>query len=644
MSSQYGRWNFDGAPFTPGFSERVSTALTPYGPDGENSFEKDGVLWLHQAFHTTTESLNERQPHVLPDGTVLSWDGRLDNRKELIAELNGGLSQSNTDLSIVVVAYEHWSTGCFRKLRGDWAFAAWSPRERSLVLAVDIVGVRHLYYSTAHDHIAWSSIFDPLVLFADKPLGFEEEYFAGLYASFPAAHLTPCTGIHRVPPGCFVTLTPEKRRVMRYGDFDGSKKIRYRTDTEYEEHFRTVFGEAVRRRLRSQFPVVAELSGGMDSSSIVCMADHVEHAANVETISYYSDIEPHWDEKPYFEEVERLRGHVGLHINVDPKKSASLAEDPNQITFSPGSSLAGDEMIDHMRHLGSRVVLSGIGGDEAMGGVPTPIPEIEDLLVRGRWKTMARQLQAWALIQRRPWFHLLWEVGIQFLPPSLSRLPKHRHVVDWLSHAFVRRNSRAFLGYERRRKIFGPLPTFQENLSALETLRRQLGCVALHPGYPFEKRYPFLDQDLLAFIYAIPREQLVRPGQRRSLMRRAMRGIVPDAVLNRKRKAFVSRSPLEAIAERYPALADRSDGMISGGLGMVVPEAFAHAIKNALEGKQVPIVPMLRTIAIEEWLRALSANGLLNGSRIRVPFDSETMTKPNIEVSNTGPDAKRLEA
>src|SRR5262249_59217617 len=112
-----------------------------------------------------------------------------------------------------------------------------------------------------------------------------------------------------------------KQTVSKYWDFDPSKRISYPTDAEYEEHFRIVFGEAVRRRLRSDSPILAELSGGMDSSSIVCMADTIIARADAETprldtVSYYNDSEPNWNERPYFTKVEEKRRRTGCHIDV----------------------------------------------------------------------------------------------------------------------------------------------------------------------------------------------------------------------------------------------------------------------------------------------------------------------------------------
>ena len=109
----------------------------------------------------------------------------------------------------------------------------------------------------------------------------------------------------------------------------------------------------------------------------------------------------------------------------------------------------------------------------------------------------------------------------------------------WLQSSFVKHHRAALSGYPFRTKLLGPLPSFQGNMRTFDALQRQLACKALPLEPPFEKRYPCLDRSLLEFIFAIPREQLVRPTQRRSLMRRALVGIVPEEILNRKAKAFL---------------------------------------------------------------------------------------------------------
>jgi asparagine synthase (glutamine-hydrolysing) len=275
MSAQFGRWNLDGRPVDSQYLERVATALGPYGPDGGSFYHNTNISILYYAFHTTKESRLEAQPHISASGAVITWDGRLDNRLDLIVELRDSLTANSTDVAIVGAAYEKWGITGFAKLIGDWALSVWSPVNRSLLLAKDPIGTRPLYYSFDTDQIAWSTILDVLVRLAGKTFALDEEYIAGWLSMYPATHLTPCLGVHSVPPSSSVLLRPGKQVVSKYWDFDPKSTIRYRTDVEYEEHFRTVFTTAVQRNLRSDRPVLAELSGGRDSSSIVCMADEI---------------------------------------------------------------------------------------------------------------------------------------------------------------------------------------------------------------------------------------------------------------------------------------------------------------------------------------------------------------------------------
>ena len=160
-------------------------------------------------------------------------------------------------------------------------------------------------------------------------------------------------------------------------------------------------------------------------------------------------------------------------------------------------------------------------------------------------------------------------------------------------------------GYPSRVKVSKSLPSFQESLSTLEGLRRQLHCVALPSDPAHEIRYPYLDRDLLEFLYAVPREQLVRPGQRRSLMRRALVGIVPDELLNRRRKAFVARSPIAAISAECTSLAASSQHMVTSSLGIIDSARFSETVRKARHGQPSRIMTLMRTIGIEFWLRGL---------------------------------------
>jgi asparagine synthase (glutamine-hydrolysing) len=604
MNAQFGRWNFDGGDIGGSYIHKVQSLIAPYGPDKRGCYLDRNVYMLGCQFFTTKESRQETQPFVTATGAVISWDGRLDNRQELLAELPEKLTSDAADLSLVAAAYRYWSSGCFSRLIGDWAVAIWNSTAQSLTLAKDPVGTRHLYYRLDRHSVTWSTILDPLVLLGDGRLRLEREYLAAWLSDSPALHLTPYVGVQSVEPSSLLQITRKGLQRKRYWDFDCAKKIHYRRDEDYEEHFRSVFAQAIRRRLRSDRPVLAELSGGMDSSSIVCTADSlVREWPALETISYFNDSDPNWDERPYFECVEKQRGRTGCHINLNSAGSPHPKLDAESFSLAPNSLLKRSdldrEFADCFDQTGARVLLSGFGGDEVMGGVTTPIPELADLLVGLRVGLLARQLKYWALNKRKPWVHLLGDTLRSFLPPPR---PNCGEVPLWILPGFAKKYREAMEGYPARLRFFGPRPSFQENLHSIASLRRQLANSSFSTRPLYESRYPFLDRDVLIFICALPREQLLRPNHRRSLMRRALRDILPLKVLERKRKAFAVKNSMLAIAEYWATVVDHKHPMLASQLGIIDQTALAACVQKMNRGEDVNVVALRRTLAMECWL------------------------------------------
>ena len=608
MSVLFGIWNFDDANIAEEYLLGIRATLSSYSSDGKSEYSGSDIHLIHLPFHVTRESEDESQPFVTPSGQVLLWDGRLDNRQELIRSLRKELRGDLTDAALAAGALESWGTDGLRKLVGDWALSLWNPKEQSVVLAKDFLGAKQLYYTIGRNFFAWSTLIDPLLL-PNKPFQLQEEYLAGWLSQFPAAHLTPFAGIHAVPPSSAVFFRRAKIAVRRYWDFDPGERIRYRDDREYEEHFRNVFGESVRRRLRSSTPVLAELSGGMDSSSIVCMADAlVAHGfvetPRLDTISYFDDSETNWNELPFFARVERERGRAGRHVALDFRTQWRSSFDHRTFAATPGSGVRLNDNSGYRQSLRSgeyRVLLQGVGGDEVLGGVPAATPELADLLRAGNVRLFLCQLTAWALACKIPAFQLFADTIRQFFPPHRVFIG----TIPWLRSDFARRNANVLRGYDRRFTVFGPRPSFQANLAALDSLRRQIASRGLSPEEKVERRYVYLDRDVLEFLYAIPREQLLRPGQRRSLMRRALVGIVPDEILKRKRKAFISRAPVVAIQQEWTYLQTLTENMVCARAGIVDAAVFRQSLRKASNGEDIPIVAALRTVLLEAWLTHL---------------------------------------
>lgn len=630
MSVQFGICNFDAKPINPQELEEVRSTLAPYGPDDEGYICQGNIAVVYRAFYTTSESRREKQPHVLQSGGIITWDGRLDNRSDLIKQLGGRLSSDSTDLEIVAEAYARWETACFRRLIGDWAFSVWDPKNQTITLAKDFVGTRHLYYILKKECVAWCTILDPLVHMLQRPIQLEEKYVAGWLSFFPPADLTPYVDIRAVSPSSFVCIGGRQVSNKRYWDFDPAKRICYRSDAEYEEHFRLVLSEAVRRRLRSDSPVLAELSGGMDSSSIVCMADAIIEKENnvatrLDTVSYYTDVEPNWEERPFLERIEAQRGRIGSHIEVRPEDTFRLEFDISRPAATPTSgsclSEASQSFARLLRANHNRTLLSGTGGDEFTGGIADPIPELANLLVELRLGSLTHQVKAWALEKRKPWLGIFGATVAKFFS-SRTKSDSQLSPIPWLKLDFARRNNHAIHGYKVRWNVFGPRPSVQDHKRTLYALQRQLAADSLSSSPPFEKRYPYLDRDFLEFICAVPPEQLVRPGQRRSLMRRALAGHVPQEVLFRRRKGHIARSPMVGISSNYSSISVLCRDMRSARIGFTDETATSALLLKVRQGLEVPIIPFMRTLALEWWLRNLESFGIVEFDRANEPGPS----------------------
>lgn len=654
MSMQFGRWNFEGPAPPSEYIDKVNATLAPYGPDSNESYSQGGIKILYRAFHTTKESYRETQPHVFASGAVLTWDGRLDNRADLIGELHDVVTFNSADVEIVAAAFERWGDKCFGKLIGDWALSIWNPRERSVLLAKDAIGTQHLFYSFDDKQLTWSTILDPLVLFAGKTFMICEEYIAGwLTDQFPAPRLTPYVGIQAVPPSCSVLLRSgkygTKHTITKYWDFDPTKRISYRTDAEYEEHFRSAFATAVQRRLRSDRPVLAELSGGMDSSSIVCMADLImgvgapvgtRHSPlatfpvecpRLDTISWFGDfyahLEPDTNQFHWISKVEQKRGRTGFHINLNelrelrskqtrPQRPFMSAFDSGGFACTPAPRTLSRLFKLYAAHIasqGHRVTISGVGGDHVTGREPTPMPELQNLVARGRLVTLARQLNTWAIQIRRPRMRLLYEAVRDFFPRR--NITKDIFSAPWLAFDFIHRNHAGLCDCRTRVKFLSHLPSFQYNLDGLDSERRLAAYWDLNPNLIREVRFPYLDRDFLSFMYAIPREQVVRAGQRRFLMRGALVGIVPDEVLNRKQKAF-RRPVAETEKENNRSVellrsVDIGHHMLSGSLGIIDPSRFTEALQKVRPKEEALMHMLTVTLKLESWLRHLASQEIL---------------------------------
>ena len=631
MSVQAGIWNFDGKPTDHELVRRLKDSLRCQGPDGGTCYIDGSVALLYHAFHTTAESRKETQPYLSREGSVLTWDGRLDNRDELILELRNDLDADSTDLAIVACAFDRWGTDCFRRIVGDWGLSIWLPRTRQLLLAVDYMAVRHIFYSLTDCELRWSTDLSALVLHSSQKLHINDEYIGGYFAHEPDAHLTPYREICEVPPGQFVRVRSGKWSTGRFWHFEPKQSIRYKSDSEYEEHFRQLFRQSVVRRLRSDSPILAELSGGLDSSSIVCMADDIlarEHAQapRLDTLSYFDPSEPGADDVQFFPKIEQKRARIGAHIDL-----SALGNHPCSFQYShfvplPGYTGAGraleDQRAEIMQRGGYKTVLSGIGGDEFMGGIPDPHPHLADLLLTVDLVKFAKELAAWSMIKRKPWIQLLLAALTNLLPTRLSQhLVKKARPETWIEPTFARRTKIPI-------RLLGPSitgcrvwrPSQRSYVRGLLLMAAKMAKLD-SPVHALEDvRYPYLDRDLLMFILAIPADQLLRPGDRRSLMRRSLVNYVPSEVLGRRTKQTGARTHICTIEKNWTELQCLFDSPLTAQLGYLNPERFLTSLHGLRHGTMVHISRLQRAISLELWTRDLASRRIIDNMATTTPF------------------------
>jgi asparagine synthase (glutamine-hydrolysing) len=403
--------------------------------------------------------------------------------------------------------------------------------------------------------------------------------------------------------------------------------IKYRTDSEYEDQFFALFQQSVARRTADGDPILAQLSGGMDSTSIVCMSDYIRQSDDcstndlLDTISYLSPSEPNWDEEPYITATEARRGKIGIHLEVLSSEGMAEAPSPEagRILF-PGvtAAVTGFQARFRAAMKGKeyRVILSGIGGDEVLGGIPTPGPELANYLLRLDLSTLFSQALKWSVALRIPIVGLLVDTARLATSLALAETGSVPLQPEWLAPRLRKLENSAFDSEFRLVERVRSLPSTLSNGQAWSTILETLPNLWPAPGIRYEYRYPYLDRDLVDFLFRIPPQQITRPGRRRSLMRRGLKCILPTEVLERRRKAYISRGPIVALQNSRSPIESLLGNPVLGEMGWIDSKALRLFAEAVLSGHDITRWSLLlRALTVEIWLRSASTRHL-NSSRL----------------------------
>jgi len=626
MSALAGILNFGSAaaPVNEYDLAKLGATLDSRGPDGGFDVVSGNVGMSYRAYHTNRESRLEVQPLVSREGHMLTWNGRLDNRDDLIRQLK--LSPTIPDLSIVMASYLKWEKDCFSRLVGDFCLALWDNRLRVLYLVRDVAGTRALKYHLDRDRIVWSTETAALLALQNRAWEIDEEYIAAAMSLSPISQRTPYKNILSVKPAHVLTVKATGEvRTERFWRLDPSKVIRYSSDEQYQEHALEVFSEAIRCRLRADRPVFAELSGGLDSSSIVCLADRLikkgeAQAPGLETVSHVFDECPTADERRYIQLVEAQRQIPGNHIkDEDFQLLAPLPDDvaivtPNPVVLSFGLH-SGIQKA--MGHAGSCVLLSGLGGDQMFGGVSGAYPEVADLLASARFLTLNRRLRAWSKAMKRSYAGLLWkDAVVRQFPQRWQTVTAGRvaQLPPWYNGDFSRRMKlqERMLAKDRLRSF--PTHSSRDQARGFLSAVKSISSCWRTEQFGIEVTYPFAHRPLVEFLQAIPLDQLMRPGENRVVMRRMLAGILPDEIAARRTKGNPREAIFRAVARESGRLRSVFENSQLCARGYIDKETMLAALDRARHGYETHSAFLVQTISLEFWLRDLETRDSLTKS------------------------------
>jgi asparagine synthase (glutamine-hydrolysing) len=536
-----------------GLVRRMTGLLAHRGPDGEGIWVKPGVGLGHRRLAIVDLSPTGAQPMSSQDGRfTIVFNGEIYNFRELRAELEakGVQFRSTSDTEVMLEAYRTWEENCVEHFRGMFAFAIWDNDQKELFFARDRIGKKPFFYRTLADgSVTFASEMKALIPL--EPVTIDEgaiRLFIGLqYVPSPR---TGFNEIHSLPPGHRGIVRSGEVRTEPYNDWNA---LRVRDVKNADEQIRSRLEDAVRLRLLADVPVGAFLSGGVDSAAVVALASkHVNRPLRTYTMGF-PDIG--MDERAEAREIAHAFHTDHQEFEAKPGDLARLAEQVIAQYDAPYADSSALPLMLLAEQTANEVkaVLTGDGGDELFGGYR-------------RYTAYQRALQLAAV------------PGASGISMSLARIasivshdPRLVRMGETIAaggidanHAYAELFCGSYFSSAAAKELLQPaFLTQTEKENPISFIVAQMGSsgepteralrfdlTSYLPddlnvkmdratmAHGLEARSPFLDQEMVAFALGLPVSEKVSGGQTKIALKRALKGIVPDAVLDRPKRGF----------------------------------------------------------------------------------------------------------
>lgn len=577
---------FYGTPDTPvprhTLLQRMIGAIRHRGPDAQGVFADQRVGLAHARL-SIIDLASGQQPMANADGTIhVTFNGEIFNYIELRQDLiaRGHRFASSSDTEVIIHLYEELGPDCVEAFNGDFAFAIWDSRNNRLVLARDRMGVRPLFHATRNGCLYFASevkalLEAPGISAALDPVALDQIFTFW----FPLAPRTPFKDVYELPPAHMLIAQDDKVTVRRYwrlsypdaADINGCDR---RSEDAIAEELRELLLDATRIRLRSDVPVGAYLSGGLDSSIIAAAVKQIK-PDRLRTFSVTFDSEE-FDESAYQQDMVRALGTEHSSIACTAADIGRMfptvirhAERPILRT-APAPLL---KLADLAHNSGYKVVLTGEGADEVFAGYDifkeAKIRRFCAVKPQSKWRPLLLkrlypylpQLKG----QSQSYLEAFFESKVVGLDdPLFSHLPRFRTTAG--GKLFFSGDLRkALKGYDALEELRERLPaefTRWDSLSQaqyLETAHLLPGYILSSQGdrvamaHAIEGRFPFLDHRVVEFASRIPPKLKIRGLREKHILRESMKNLLPPNIGNRTKQPYRAPDCQSFVGPNAPA-------------------------------------------------------------------------------------------
>jgi len=537
------------------------------------------------------------------------YRGYIANRREILDILNESNSEF-PDARIFAAAYRRWGNEIQKRVIGEYSVVIIDELSEQIVLTRDSIGLRPIYYQIFEDGIAFASHVGDLVNRVDAP-NLDDKFIAD-YLVYGQHHesRTVYHGIGTLPCGHTMIWSPRGTRLVRSWSLSEVETVRYRRETDYDERFRELLNEGIDAAFDGT--TWAELSGGLDSSTIACWAT-IKGRRSIEAVSVVYPHSRTADEKEWAEGVISAIA-IPAHF-VDGDEERAFSEFPDRFVDEPTRTLNNWRLFRRYEQLmlenQVNVLLSGFGGDQVLFGEAANPIYLADWFRRVRIPGMLRELGEWQQSRRARRSTAFMFVESAARP--LIRYLRGRSLISdipggvpWLQADFV----------GRMRTDPKRVPSVKPRM---ETVWKQFFCeriwqISLVAGQlwnqfspTYELRFPLLYRPLVEFMHSIPIDQQIRPGHDRLLQRRALAGVLPEKTRLRRDKRGPDESMFEGLRMNKEMRARLTHRPQIVERGYVDGSSWKQAVDMASVGHVRAIRSFLSATSLEIWLQQFAS-------------------------------------